>query len=600
MSHNVSFFNFSLKKIITDEQPTLDQVKVRLLYYGFWIVFFSVSGLLLGVYLQHQQNLTIMAGCVLVCLLFLFKYLTYRPQWQQISHAVLILATLISFITVYGLIQTVDIITIQVILLTMLFSYYMLGQKWGLFYSLLNLIPVVFFLVLKYNGYYVVPIQTERIGQGTIITGLFASFIIIIFIHSHFYRAFIKNIGQLKETGDEQIELNKKLEAAIQTAEKSSKVKSEFLSTISHEIRTPLNAVMAVSNLLSSGIPRADQKENIHILKNSVNTLLSIINDVLDFNVIESGKVVFENSRFNLAELMQNIAAGQIVRADEKNLAFNLDIDPLINNKIVFGDQTRLNQILFNLVSNAIKYTNRGHIWVKALVCEEKQSSIIVNFTVKDTGIGIATARLGAIFEPFNFQSTVSGRQFGGTGLGLPIVKRLLELQGIPLQVSSTIGQGSEFSFQMEFQLSAETAEESAEKHFYNRTSERENPLRVLIAEDNPINVILIKKLLSSWNIRPTIAENGERAIELLLYNNFDIILMDLQMPVLDGYEAAMEIRKLRDPKKSRIPIIALTASGLHDIRDRVLNSGMNDYVSKPFKPVDLMEKINSYVTDVY
>jgi CheY-like chemotaxis protein len=326
---------------------------------------------------------------------------------------------------------------------------------------------------------------------------------------------------------------------------------------------------MGVSNLLSSGSPRPDQKENIHILKNSVNTLLSIINDVLDFNVIESGKIVFENSRFNLAELLQNIAAGQIVKAEEKNLAFNLEIDPLIYDKIVFGDQTRLNQILFNLVCNAIKYTNRGAVRVKASVCEEKQSSIIVNFTVKDTGIGIATAMLGTIFEPF-------------------------------LQVSSNIGEGSEFSFRMGFLLSAETAVEAAEKHFYNQQHERKSPLRVLIAEDNPINVILIKKLLSRWNIKPTIAENGERALELLLYDNFDIILMDLQMPILDGYKAAIEIRKLRDPKKSRIPIIALTASGLHDIKERVLNSGMNDYVSKPFKPGDLMDKIHSYVADVY
>jgi signal transduction histidine kinase/CheY-like chemotaxis protein len=600
MSVNASFFNFSLREIIRDEQPVLDQVKIRLLYNGFWIVFLAVSGLLVGVYFQRQQNLTLMAGCVLVCLLFLFKYLTYRPHWQQISHAVLMLATLINFIIVYGLIQTVDIITVQVILLTMLFSYYMLGQRWGLFYSVLNLVPVIFFLVLKYNGYYQLPIKTERIGQGTIITGLFASFTVIIFIHSHFYRAFIENIKQLKQTSDEQIELNKKLEAAIQTAEKSSKVKSEFLSTISHEIRTPLNAVMGVSNLLSSSSPRPDQRENIHILKNSVNTLLSIINDVLDFNVIESGKIVFENSRFNLAELLQNIAAGQIVKAEEKDLGFNLEIDPLIYDKIVFGDQTRLNQILFNLVCNAIKYTNRGTVWVKASVCEEKQSSIIVNFTVKDTGIGIATAMLGTIFEPFNFQSATSNGQFGGAGLGLPIVKRLLELQGIPLQVSSNIGEGSEFSFRMGFLLSAETAVEAAEKHFYNQQHERKSPLRVLIAEDNPINVILIKKLLSRWNIKPTIAENGERAIELLLYDNFDIILMDLQMPILDGYKAAIEIRKLRDPKKSRIPIIALTASGLHDIKERVLNSGMNDYVSKPFKPGDLMDKIHSYVADVY
>ncbi len=598
MTKGVSFFNFSINKILTDDQSVLDQARIRLLYYGFWIVFVAVAGLFVSVYFQHQVMLTITASIVLCCLIFLFKYLTYRPDWRQISHALLIMATLINLNNVFIAIQNVDIITIQVILLVILFSFYMLGQRWGLFYSLLNLIPVLVFLVLEYHENYFIALRPEKVDQSTIIISLFANFIIIIFIHSHFYNAFFKNIKQLKEKSEEQIELNNKLELAIQKAEKSSHVKSEFLSTMSHEIRTPLNAVIGMSNLMIMGNPRPDQRENLNVLKFSANNLLAIVNDVLDFNKIESGKVVFENIRFNLVELMQNICGAQMLKAQQKGLEFTLQIDPALQDKVLFGDPTRVTQILFNLVSNAIKFTKHGNIWVKAICFEDRHNVVTVNFVVKDTGIGIEKDNLESIFEPFTQESITTTRQYGGTGLGLAIVKRLLELQGLHMHVTSTIGEGSEFSFSMEFPVATESIEEWNEKNPLYHTDSL-SALRMLIAEDNPVNVLLMKKLLSKWNINPTIAENGERAIEILQYGNFDIILMDLQMPVLNGFDAAVEIRKLPDPKKACIPIIALTASALYDIKEKVFNSGMNDYVSKPFKPEELMEKIQHLVNVV-
>ena len=598
MTKDVSFFNFSINDILTDDQSVLDQARIRLLYYGFWIVFVAVAGLLVSVYFQHQVLLTITAGIVLCCLVFLFKYLTYRPDWREISHALLILATLINLNSVFVAMQKVDIITIQVILLVILFSFYMLGQGWGLFYSLLNLIPVLIFLVLEYNENYFIALRPEKVDQSTIIISLFANFIIIIFIHSHFYNAFFKNIKQLKERSQEQIELNKQLELAIEKAEKSSQVKSEFLSTMSHEIRTPLNAVIGMSNLMIMGDPRPDQRENLNVLKFSANNLLAIVNDVLDFNKIESGKVVFENIRFNLLELLQNICGAEILKAEQKGLVFTLEVDPELQGKVLFGDPTRVTQILFNLVSNAIKFTKQGNIWVKAVCFEDRHNTVTVNFVVKDTGIGIEKNNLESIFEPFTQESITTTRQYGGTGLGLAIVKRLLELQGLHMHVTSKIGEGSEFSFNIEFPVSTETVAEWNEKNpLYH--SDSLSTLRMLIAEDNPVNVLLMKKLLAKWNISPTIAENGERAIEILQYGNFDIILMDLQMPILNGFDAAMEIRKLPDPKKACIPIIALTASALYDIKEKVFNSGMNDYVSKPFKPEELMEKIQQLINVV-
>jgi len=594
MSKDADFFNFSLSNILSPEQSILDQARIRLLYYGLWIVMVVVGGLFLSVYLQHLEFLTITAGIVFFCVVCLFKYLTYRPEWRVVSHALLIIATLINLSNVFITIQKVDIITIQVILLVLLFSYYMLGQRSGLGYSLINIIPVLAFYVLNYNQSYFIPLRPEEIDQSTIIISMFANFIIIIYIHSHFYSAFIKNIKQLKQTSDDQAVLNNKLELAISKAEKSSQVKSEFLATMSHEIRTPLNAIVGMSNLMIMANPRPDQKENLNVLKSSANNLQSIVNDVLDFNKIEAGKVIFENTKFNFVDLMQNICGAQKIKAEEKGLTFSLKIDPVLNKRVLFGDPTRLTQILFNLVSNAIKFTRAGNIYVKAFCYEDRNNKLKITFTVKDTGIGIDKSNLQSIFEPFTQESITTTRQYGGTGMGLAIVKRLLELQGLQMHVSSKVGEGSEFSFNMEFQVSNASINEVGDKHPLLQNSL--SNLRILIAEDNPVNVLLMKKLLSKWKIAPTIAENGERAIETFQNGDFDIILMDLQMPVMNGFDASMEIRKLPNAKKANVPIIALTAAALLDIEEQVLNAGMNDYVSKPFKPEDLMEKIQNLV----
>jgi signal transduction histidine kinase/CheY-like chemotaxis protein len=507
----------------------------------------------------------------------------------------LVLATMVNLTNVFITLQNVDIITAQITFLIIVFSFYMLGQTCGLFYSLVNLIPILIFLVLMFNSSYVISLKPKVVDESTKIISICASFIFIIFIQNYFYRAFLKTIRQLKITAEERGSLNVELEKVLEKAEKSSQAKSEFLSTMSHEIRTPMNAVIGMTNLLMMGNPRPDQKDNLEILKFSANNLLALVNDVLDFNKIESGKVVFENIKFNLVELMQNVCGGQRLKAEEKGLNFVLEVDNNLRNKDVFGDPTRLTQIIFNLISNAIKFTHNGTVWVNVNQLENRHNIITVDFSVKDTGIGIDKENLDAIFEPFTQESITTTRQYGGTGLGLAIVKRLLELQNLRMSVKSQPGNGSEFSFNMEFPVSTENVAEPAEKQpVAARTVESIGTPRVLIAEDNLVNVMLMKKLFSKWNIVPTIAENGERAIEMVQYGNFDIILMDLQMPIMNGFDAAVEIRKLPDHKKANVPIIALTASALFDIRERVFGAGMNDYVSKPFKPDELREKMQN------
>jgi len=594
MRKEASFFNLSIKNILSDQDSILDEARIRLLYYGLGIVFIAIAAILSNVYLQHQPILTLTSVVLLVSSVVFFKILTYKGNWKLVSHGLLILATLVNLGDVYITLQNVNIITIQMVILVIIFSFYMLGQTYGLFYSILNLIPILVFLVIQYDNVYFIELKPEQVDQSTIIIAVFANFILLIYIHSHFYSAFYRNIQALKKTGEDQTDLNVKLEKAIDKAEKSSQAKSEFLSTMSHEIRTPLNAVIGMSNLLLMSNPRHDQKENLEILKFSASNLLAIVNDVLDFNKIESGKVVFENISFNLVELMQNICGGQKIKAEEKGLLFKLDVDSALNTKVLFGDPTRITQIIFNLVSNAIKFTKEGNIRVRVTCLEDRHNTITVNFLVKDSGIGIEKDNLDTIFEPFAQESITTTRQYGGTGLGLAIIKRLLELQGLKMNVSSKIGEGSEFSFNMEFPVSTEAFVKRVDNQPLVQQSDNLSHLRVLIAEDNLVNVMLMKKLFSKWNMIPTIAENGERAIELVQYGNFDIILMDLQMPVMNGFDAAIEIRKMPDTKKANIPIIALTASALFDIRERVYSSGMNDYVSKPFKPEELFDKIHN------
>jgi len=550
-------------------------------------------------YYQFQPLITYTAVVLLVCTVLFFKLLTYNGNWRVVSHGLLILATLANLFNVFYTLQNVNIVTIQMVIMVIIFSFYMLGQTYGIFYSILNLIPVLVFVVIQYNDAYFIQFKPEQIDQSTIIIAVFANFIILIYIHSHFYTAFYRNIQELKKTSEDQAVLNEKLGSAIEKAEKSSQAKSEFLSTMSHEIRTPLNAVIGMSNLLLMSNPRHDQKENLEILKFSGSNLLAIVNDVLDFNKIESGKVVFENIGFNLTELMQGICGGQKIKAEEKGLLFKLDVDSSLNTKVLFGDPTRITQIIFNLISNAIKFTKEGSISVRCTVIEDRHNTITVNFAVKDTGIGIDQHNIDTIFEPFAQESITTTRQYGGTGLGLAIIKRLLELQGLKMNVNSVVGQGSEFSFNMEFPVSTEQHVPRVDNKLPFQANDTLSNIRMLIAEDNVVNVMLMKKLLSKWNIVPTIAENGERAVQLVQYGNFDIILMDLQMPIMNGFDAAIEIRKLPDTKKANIPIIALTASALFDIRERVFNSGMNDYVSKPFKPEELLEKIQNLTIQV-
>ena len=380
---------------------------------------------------------------------------------------------------------------------------------------------------------------------------------------------------------------------AKRVAEDAARAKVNFLSIMSHEIRTPMNAVIGFTNLLLQD-PRTDQLDNLNMLKFSAENLLVIINDILDFNRIDTGKVKFENIDFNLPQLIENIRMTQQQEADRKDLRLDLAIDnnlPLI----IKGDPVRLGQIITNLVGNGIKFTPEGSVMISLKLVSENEHEIKILFEVTDTGIGIPIEKQKYIFEMFSQADVKVSRTYGGTGLGLAICKRLLDTVNSAIKVESKPGEGSRFFFELAFDKSVTTAEA------FNNIPEA-LPLanltgkKILITEDNPINVMVVKKFLQQWQVICDVAENGKIALEKVQVNDYDLILMDLQMPVMDGYEATIQIRALPHDKYRKLPIVALTASVVSGLDEKILNCGIDDFVNKPFKPNELHAKILMYM----
>jgi PAS domain S-box-containing protein len=379
---------------------------------------------------------------------------------------------------------------------------------------------------------------------------------------------------------------------ARQKAEEAAQAKQLFMSTMSHEIRTPLNEVIGITNLLLQGNPREDQMDYIKTLKFSGNHLLTLVNDVLDYNKMESGKIAFEQTQFNLSDFLDEIMRSYSFRSKAKQLLF--DIKKSSNLPVeVIGDPIRLNQILSNLLSNALKFTSKGiTVDIKELKRTGNQSSM--EFTVSDTGIGIPKDRHIQIFDSFTQASADTTRHFGGTGLGLAICKKLIELQGGTIDVESEPGKGSAFRFTLSFGVSekgSQTPVIELPESFTGLEGKK-----ILVAEDNKINFFVANKFLVGWGISVTHAENGQLALEMLEKEDFDLILMDLHMPVLDGIEATRIIRKSENPKIRNIPVVALTAAIMSESHDKIDDLNINDYVLKPFKPHDLFERILKHV----
>lgn len=395
------------------------------------------------------------------------------------------------------------------------------------------------------------------------------------------------SINDIKEK--EQI-LNKEKERA----EALEKVKRLFLMNMSHELRTPMNAILGFAHLLEDATVSKEQKEYIKFQILAAEELLNILNDILDFSKIESGNVILETMPFNLHQMVDDLATEMIPKAVGKDLHFQTYVDHKVP-EVLLGDAKRLEQVLHNLLSNAFKFTSRGRVGISIHVVNDQQHHQELEFSISDTGVGIADEVKERIFESFEQAESGPERRFGGTGLGLSIVKQLVELQGGKVQVNSTQGRGSEFYFRLSF-LKVKTGWPSEQPLAIQPQREvlhpKEGRIRVLVVDDNPMNRLVVNKLLQKKGFEAEEAENGKIALSKFSSSHFDMVLMDLQMPEMDGYEATRQIRALPGDE-SNVPIIAITAHTIQGERERCLAIGMNEFISKPFNPLELYEKMD-------
>lgn len=408
----------------------------------------------------------------------------------------------------------------------------------------------------------------------------------------------LKNLNKtledrIEERTKELEKKNAQIIIAMKDAERANKAKSIFLSNMSHEIRTPLNGIIGISELLLDKKHSVEDTEMLGSIKYSANHLLKVVNEILDFSKIEAGKATFEKIDFDLSQLIKELIRTFTINAEKKGLEIILQC----NNKLprfVKGDAMKLNQVITNIMGNALKFTHHGFIELTIDKVEESEFNQILVFKIKDTGIGISQENLTKVFGSFMQSEYKIARKYGGTGLGLSITKKIIELQSGKIEVESTEGKGTTFTFQLPFgksKLTESPVVDSVDFQPLNMTA--------LLVEDNKINQFVALQLLKKWDIKVDLANNGKEAILLLHQHDYDIVLMDIQMPIMGGIDAT---KIIRDPhskvKNHQIPVLALTANVFDDVKTEIFASGFNEYLSKPLSAEKLYAKIKKYKYD--
>lgn len=465
----------------------------------------------------------------------------------------------------------------------------------------INFFLIIMFLYIGFAFYVCIrAVKFKRVGATFALVSCGILLLVFLVINLHYFRLILPSkwlifAGYVLFFFLQSLVLSYRfaftLNKATEQAQQGLQAKTEFLSTMSHEIRTPLNVVIGMTHLLLRNNPRKEQEENLNVLLFSANNLLSIVNDILDYNKIEAGKINFETVPMDVNSIARNIIGGLQNKAYEKQIDLIVETESILTRK-VSGDPTRLSQVIYNLVHNALKFTEHGSVKLSVKAKSITDTSVTLEFQVADTGIGIAPEKQKMIFERFTQADSSVSRSYGGTGLGLAIIKGILNLQGVALQLKSEPGKGSVFYFTQNFPLTNEPVEQELKKPATKTNVKQLEGVSILVVEDNPFNIMVAKSLLEQSGALVDVAGNGVEALEKVAQGKYRLILMDLNMPVMDGFEATRELRK----RGETIPIIALTASLPAEVEKEVQASGLSGIVVKPFNPDELFRVILPYI----
>lgn len=545
--------------------------KIRYLNYCF------VAGIILFIpNIIYEASLglpiTIIFDCAFVLIIFIGYIINAKGKYS-IARNIAILAA--NFVLVAGNYVEGLAAGNYLIYIPLFFIFSVLGKLKDEFFQIVLLLIITSICLIVCLLFFPDYSTVQQIPISTIKAMFKSNFVLSLFL-TIIFSYLIYRITQQKET---------ELIAAKEIAEESAKAKLQFLSNMSHELRTPLNGIIGTTNLLKSETHNEIQDEHFELLTYSSNQMLSLVNDVLDFSKIDSGKIELEESRFNLETFIKNMYNSFAQQFEAKNLYFKLATDDNINFNVI-SDDIRLSQILNNLLSNALKFTHTGGVTFGVKIIQNTASQIAIYFSVTDTGIGIPTDKKDKIFESFTQADLNTTRKYGGTGLGLSISKKLAEVFKTTLNVESRVNIGTTFYFDVLFDKDNEINEVIGNEPIVKLKDL--TGMKILIAEDNKINMLIARKFLRKWGAVLTEATNGKEAIHFCENGTYDLVLLDLEMPVADGYTALKEIRKIYPT----IPAIAFTASAFENIEQQLLQKGFNEYILKPFSPQDLNAKL--------
>ncbi|WP_276091045.1 ATP-binding protein [Pedobacter sp. JY14-1] len=573
---------------LVQSESRSNKARIRLLM-KVSLSFIGLSLIHVGIFIAEGWYLLLLRSLVLIALFSVGIGVLYLPgKWKITAHLLLTTLCLLVWTNIVVYFQGVNVVTLQYAVIVLSLSFYTLEERWGTFYSFFVILPIAVSIIGLDRAGPSFLLNHQFIHHGAFSIALIFNFGLLIFIH-YFY------IKALRMAYAKEKRLKGELKEALVAAEVLAEAKTNFLSTMSHELRTPLNAVIGISDILMKTGPREDQLENMRVLRFSADNLMAIINDILDFNRLDAVGAKLETEVFAPAEMIRNLCGTFRPKCDEKHIAFHCSVDERMDPLWIKGDKVKLVHILFNLVGNSVKFTHEGFISLSAVIGQKTDTTITIRFSITDSGIGIPEDRQTSIFDPFVQVQHRSRRHYHGTGLGLTIAHRLVCLHGSELVLKSVEGQGTNFSFSISYELATPpivSPKEDGGKDNWPAKALQE--LRVLVAEDELVNVMIMKKVLGLWGITPVVAGNGQEALAAMENGDFDVVLMDINMPVMDGFEASRRIRELTDPRKASVHIIAVTASIGASMDGHDNSRYLDDFMLKPFKADDLQERLEA------